>query len=203
MSIRPARRFKIGLLGLSISYAVLVTVVLVAVVVRGSKAQKVDGVSRPPWPLQRPAVSYLASGTLPAGHRVREEDLRPPLVSPNLASALPDKRKFIGKYVQTTIKAGAPVSADSLLNSPITPALPPGQRRLRIPIDSSVVNRVNPGKRVWLTRSDTVIARAEVEHLICQGGKCDAHLLVDSAAVSHFLRVGMSIPRLGIILPFD
>lgn len=202
MSLHPPRR-RIGPRGLGASYLVIVALVLATILCRGWRARKIDGVSAGSWPLRKPAVSYLASRNLATGHWVREADLRPPDVSANLASALPDRRRFIGKYIKMMVSAGTPVTADHLSDSPVAVVVPQGRLRLRVPVDSAIVNRVNAGVRVWLTRGDTLIAHARVEHLICQSERCDARLMVDSTAVSHVLRIGTQIPRLGIVLPTD
>lgn len=194
---RISIRVAIGL------YVAIMLAGLAVITFRGWKVQEIDGVDKGPWPFLRPAVSYLASQRLHTGHRVREQDLLAPNVSPNLASALPDKSRLLGKYVVNPIDVGAPVMADSLLDSPSFQEAPPSKRRLRVPVGSSIVNRINAGARVWLTRGDTLIAEADVEHLLCQGQACDARLLIDSAVVSHLLRTGTPIPRLNIVLPID
>src|SRR5262245_61911038 len=90
-------------------YAILVALGLLVIGNRASRTLTIKGVSSPRWLLARPSVSYLATQTLHIGHRVREQDLKAPAVSQNLASALPNKAELVGKYALRMINAGDPV----------------------------------------------------------------------------------------------
>lgn len=181
-------------------YVAIVLVGLALIVRRGYVAQDIDGVGRGSWPLGRPAVSYLAAGTLAVGHRLRERDLVAPDVSANLAMSLPPKDALVGKYVTGTVPRGMPVERDALSVDPPTRPAPGGMMRLRLPIDDTVLEHVNAGARVWLVRGDTLAAQAQVEDVRCRADRCAVRVLVDSA-VGHVFQPGSAMPRLTVILP--
>jgi hypothetical protein len=183
------------------AYLAVVAISVFIIWRRGSEAREIEGVGAVTWPAGRPAVSYVAAETLRAGHVVREQDLVIPAVSSNLASALPRRSDLLGKYVVMTIPAGSAVEADRLTRRPPRRPVPPGLQRVRLAVDTTTVKRINAGVRIWLTRTDTLVAEAQVEHVYCQSGSCDASLLVDSAAAARVTGVGTRVPALNITVP--
>lgn len=185
---------------LAILYLVLLLGGMGLISWRGNRAAaRWEGVGQPELFLGSPSVSWVAATDLRKGHRLRPHDLRvPDEVPSNFRSALPPIGLVSGRFLAEDVAGGAALHSNLLLDRPPHVPLPAGRSLLRIPVvDSTWVDRLEPGMVVWLMRADSITAPAEVVGWLCPpGSPCGLRVHMDTAHVAAVFAQGAGTPVL-------
>jgi hypothetical protein len=215
---------------IGVGYALFVLAVTVLVVLRGRwAAHESAAVKAPELLLARPLVTYVAARPMDSLHEISEEDLAAPeglsrnlravseedLAAPeglsrNLRAGLPRKDLLTGRFTPGPVATGQPIWRKTLLErapaeavpEPTPPLASPTVLIFSVPATEPWVSTAME-TRVWIARSDTLAAEADLVERTCREGDeiCVVHVRVDGSAVETLLSIGQPTPELSLTLP--